>query len=195
MDVNEKQIGGNHYKTALQHWDLLPALGFGPEYYVGQATKYIARWRKKHGVADLRKGQHFVEKLAVLVEKNGTHFLRYGEYDRRVVEQAVIRHLDGVLGAFFDANESSPDERAVITTIIFASTIDDLAVIISSIDLMAAQSFIDGTYAGAHQGDKPAAVGFEFVRYGQDHASIIWRLKVSGQEIELPVDEPPSMPT
>ncbi len=56
--ANERQVGGEHYKTdGLQHWDL-----FGPDYLIGYATKYM-RWRKKGGVQDLLKAIHVVEKL------------------------------------------------------------------------------------------------------------------------------------
>ena len=61
MSANERQIGGDHYKTEYEHWDLVLATGMG--YLEGCATKYVARWRKKGGVADLDKALHYVEKL------------------------------------------------------------------------------------------------------------------------------------
>lgn len=59
--ANERQVGGQHYKTTYEHWDLVLKLGLG--YFEGQATKYVARWRKKGGPSDLRKAVHFVDKL------------------------------------------------------------------------------------------------------------------------------------
>jgi len=61
MAANDKQIGGNHYVAPIQHWDFITDNGFS--YLRGCATKYLARWRKKNGVEDLRKAQHYVEKL------------------------------------------------------------------------------------------------------------------------------------
>jgi hypothetical protein len=62
MNANNMQIGGNHYRSGIQHWDLIDAYNVG--YLEGCATKYITRWRNKNGVEDLRKALHFVKKLA-----------------------------------------------------------------------------------------------------------------------------------
>lgn len=62
--VNERQVGGEHYRAAYQHWDFIENNGIG--YLEGCATKYVARWRKKNGVQDLEKSLHYVEKLIEL---------------------------------------------------------------------------------------------------------------------------------
>lgn len=62
MSANDKQVGGAHYKGAVQHWDYAVA-EFGTGYLKGQITKYVARWRKKNGVQDLEKALHFLQKL------------------------------------------------------------------------------------------------------------------------------------
>jgi len=61
MGANDHQVGGQHYKTNYEHWDLVLATGMG--YLEGCATKYVARWRNKDGVADLKKALHYVEKI------------------------------------------------------------------------------------------------------------------------------------
>lgn len=61
QEANSKQIGGNHYKGGYEHWDFV--LDTGQNYLQGCATKYISRWRKKNGLEDLKKAQHYVEKL------------------------------------------------------------------------------------------------------------------------------------
>ncbi len=67
MNANDRQIGGDHYGTTnLQHWDLVELYGIG--YLEGCATKYISRWRKKGGLADLEKSEHYLQKLIELVE-------------------------------------------------------------------------------------------------------------------------------
>ena len=65
MSANDKQVGGDHYKFDgnMQPWDL-----FGPEFLMGNAMKYIVRWRKKNGVADLEKAKHYAEKLIEMVK-------------------------------------------------------------------------------------------------------------------------------
>lgn len=66
MNANDRQVGGDHYKTGgAQHWDM-----FGPEYLIGCATKYVARWRKKNGVQDLEKALHYSEKLLEIMVRD-----------------------------------------------------------------------------------------------------------------------------
>ena len=58
QSANDRQVGGEHYKTGGdQHWDL-----FGLDYLIGYATKYM-RWRKKGGIQDLEKAIHVIEKI------------------------------------------------------------------------------------------------------------------------------------
>lgn len=61
MKANDKQVAGNHYKSAIEPWDAIEAWGLG--YLDGSAVKYLARWRKKNGVEDIMKAIHFLEKL------------------------------------------------------------------------------------------------------------------------------------
>lgn len=69
MKVNEKQIGGQHYKSfTMQPWDVVLDWNLG--YLDGTALKYIARWREKNGVQDLEKAIHFLEKLIEVEKKN-----------------------------------------------------------------------------------------------------------------------------
>lgn len=59
-DANKLQIGGDHYKVSIEHWDFVVANDLN--YFEGQITKYVARCRKKNGVEDLKKAQHFLQK-------------------------------------------------------------------------------------------------------------------------------------
>lgn len=60
---NKKQVGGSHYKKYenLQPWDVVLKWNLG--YLEGTALKYIARWKDKNGLEDIRKAIHFLEKL------------------------------------------------------------------------------------------------------------------------------------
>jgi hypothetical protein len=59
--VNETQIGGDHYKSEYQHWDLVCDLGL--HYLLANASKYVTRWRKKNGAQDLEKAEHYIKKF------------------------------------------------------------------------------------------------------------------------------------
>lgn len=61
-DVNDRQVGGAHYKSAYQHWDFV--VDTHQSYHQGSATAYISRWRRKNGVEDLEKALHYIDKCA-----------------------------------------------------------------------------------------------------------------------------------
>lgn len=67
-NANEKQVAGDHYKKygELQPWDVITAWNLG--YLDGTALKYIARWRDKGGIDDIRKAIHFLEKFIEVEE-------------------------------------------------------------------------------------------------------------------------------
>lgn len=66
--ANDRQVGGDHYKTdGPQHWDMVAQ--FGLDYFQGQITKYLFRWRLKNGIEDLRKAQHYLEKYIELAKE------------------------------------------------------------------------------------------------------------------------------
>lgn len=58
------QEGGDHYQAEYQHWDWVTDIGMG--YLPGNATKYVARWRKKNGLADLKKAMTYIEKMIAI---------------------------------------------------------------------------------------------------------------------------------
>lgn len=66
--ANDIQHGGNHYKQfkGMEPWDVITYWGLG--YLDGTALKYIARWKYKNGLEDLKKAVHFLEK-AIEVEQ------------------------------------------------------------------------------------------------------------------------------
>lgn len=62
MSANEIQVAGTHYKSqAIQPWDYIIANEI--PYMEGNVIKYVSRWRDKGGVDDLRKAQHYLQKL------------------------------------------------------------------------------------------------------------------------------------
>jgi uncharacterized protein DUF3310 len=68
INANDYQVSGNHYRDGgIQHWDFAASQNF--DYFQGQITKYVTRWRKKNGVADLEKAMHFLQKY-IEIAKN-----------------------------------------------------------------------------------------------------------------------------
>lgn len=79
LTANDRQVGGDHYKTGgLQHWDLVQM--FQWDYFQGQITKYLMRWRKKNGLEDLEKARHYLDK--------------YIEVERGKAEAAKVARAD-----------------------------------------------------------------------------------------------------
>lgn len=59
--MTDKQIGGTHYsRLTVQPWDI--KIGFAI-YLMGYILKYLARYKRKGGVEDLKKAAHYLEKL------------------------------------------------------------------------------------------------------------------------------------
>lgn len=66
--ANDIQVSGNHYKQfkGCEPWDVITAWKLG--YLDGTALKYIARWRDKGGIEDLKKAIHFLQKTIEVEE-------------------------------------------------------------------------------------------------------------------------------
>lgn len=69
--ANEVQIGGSHYKAHgsadMQHWDVVKI--FNLDYFQGNITKYVFRWRDKKGIEDLKKARHYLDKYIEMQEQ------------------------------------------------------------------------------------------------------------------------------
>lgn len=67
-NANSRQVGGKHYGlTDYQHWDFVA--DFNLDYFQGQVTKYIIRWKEKNGLEDLLKARHFLDKYIELEQR------------------------------------------------------------------------------------------------------------------------------
>lgn len=71
-DVNNRQIGGNHYALSrYQHWDYASDLYM--RHLEGAGTKYLSRAGNKAGeprLQDLEKAMHYFEKLLVTYQES-----------------------------------------------------------------------------------------------------------------------------
>lgn len=80
-NINDTQIGGDHYKgSTIQHWDLAASRDY--DYFQGVITKYLDRWKHKNGTEDLKKALHYLQKYIEVVEQNA--------YNKRQAEIAKI---------------------------------------------------------------------------------------------------------
>lgn len=69
-DPLDVQIAGSHYKDMpIQPVQFIHANAIG--YFEGNVIKYVSRWRKKNGIADLEKAKHYIELLIELETRNG----------------------------------------------------------------------------------------------------------------------------
>lgn len=65
MSSLEIQVSGTHYKDLpIQPVEYIHANAIG--YFEGNVIKYVSRWRKKNGIADLEKARHYIELLIEL---------------------------------------------------------------------------------------------------------------------------------
>ena len=61
--MNKKQVGGTHYQHLNPApWDVILEWNLG--YLEGTALKYIARWKDKGGIEDIKKAIHFLQNLS-----------------------------------------------------------------------------------------------------------------------------------
>lgn len=80
MSALTKQVAGTHYKDQpIQPVEYIHANGLG--YFEGNVLKYVSRWRKKNGLADLEKAKHYIELLIELERKNDSQQKAQGAGD------------------------------------------------------------------------------------------------------------------
>ena len=98
VTANDRQVGGEHYKSAYQHWDFVVDVNM--PYLPAQVVKYITRWRKKNGKQDLEKAIHFLEKhIEVELEKRTEAFKKFDTYALALggveydITYVLMRHL------------------------------------------------------------------------------------------------------
>jgi hypothetical protein len=88
-EANKSQVGGDHYKgAAIEHWDFVAQRNL--DYFQGNITKYVSRWRKKAGVDDLRKASHYLDKYIELARGLYTSTAFVGKLGLPTVREACI---------------------------------------------------------------------------------------------------------
>lgn len=72
MSADDIQIAGSHYKKLdPEPWNVITSWNLG--YLDGTALKYIARWKDKNGIEDLKKAIHFLQKTIEVEESKNAY--------------------------------------------------------------------------------------------------------------------------
>jgi hypothetical protein len=126
--VNDRQVGGLHYRSGYQHWDWAIDMCLGPIEYA--ATKYMSRWWKKHGpvkgLEDVEKAKHYVQKIkSSFIEK------RYPVAFSRLIDFANAETLTKQFGR---ANGLSELEIRVCYLLAHWGDLEDLDQCLAAID-------------------------------------------------------------
>lgn len=72
--IKTKQVGGNHYKGAIEPWEAMLAWGLDP--WACNVIKYVQRHRKKGGKQDLEKALHYLEFMIENYDKVGAKYYK-----------------------------------------------------------------------------------------------------------------------
>lgn len=95
-DASQHQVGGSHYTNmARQPFDLIKKIN--ANFWVGNVIKYVARYKAKNGIEDLKKAMHYLE----WIEQNHV-------FQPSVVGAAME------IGAFCNANQMSRLENQIL---------------------------------------------------------------------------------
>jgi hypothetical protein len=122
---NDRQVAGNHYVNQYQHWDMAAEF-FGPGYFKGQVTKYVTRWRKKNGVQDLLKAQHFMEKM-VSVDWGGLGWEIVGTQSLSLMFYA-------------EANDLTPLEQSVVNAVARCADVPEMEYALAQLNRLVAEA-------------------------------------------------------
>lgn len=118
---NGKQVGGNHYQSQYQCWDFIHDLRLS--FLEGSVAKYISRHRRKDGIKDLQKAQHFIEKLLSI------HKEQLLSFSTRICCEKTMSVID----TYLSENSPGPTEDAIIVRLCFWQTEQDLRLILKMI--------------------------------------------------------------
>lgn len=90
--ANARQHGGDHYKgTGFEHWDFVHGLGL--DYFQGNSTKYVSRWRNKGGHEDLLKAIHYVDKARELDKQSDMAVIQRDDWQNVVYAFCLANHI------------------------------------------------------------------------------------------------------
>jgi hypothetical protein len=106
MGANERQVGGFHYAGGYQHWDFVHDALHGC-YLEGCITKYVTRWRKKDGIRDLEKAEHYLDKLIEGIQSG--IIVPYGDETSE-----ELTKIESCVKRFINVSQLNADEAKVV---------------------------------------------------------------------------------
>lgn len=128
--ANDTQIGGDHYRELkYQHWDWVRDAEI--DYFRGQITKYVIRWRRKNGIQDLEKATHYIHKLCEVYENppyDDSVFFNLHLSDGARATRML--HTERLLSQ----NNVGAWERLVVLAVLSAETLAALRILRAAID-------------------------------------------------------------
>lgn len=127
--ANETQVGGGHYKTAYEHWDLVA--DFNLNYFEGQITKYVTRHHKKNKRQDLEKALHNARKLVELAKVDKGRSFKTG------CTLDMVQALD----RYAKANELTGEQHTLIMLCMVARSIQDMDTVAGKLE-----QYLEDTY-------------------------------------------------
>jgi hypothetical protein len=130
--ANDFQEGGTHYKSGYQHWDFMLDT-YGTMWLVACASKYVARWRKKNGLEDLRKARHYVTKYHEAVSASAPTYA--------IAPRALAANVE----TFVRANGVERVDALFLYTLMRARDADDVLWARHLLDTIIARAQLDAT--------------------------------------------------
>jgi len=120
MGANDTQVGGGHYKVGgEEHWDRVDRLKL--DYFQGQITKYVERWKLKNGLEDLRKARHFLDKY---IELNTPQEER-GKDLEKVMEEVLSAEVPAApVMILFDLSLPPSLYKSIVDPTLYKSIVD-----------------------------------------------------------------------
>lgn len=126
MSANDRQVGGDHYKTGgIELWDL-----FGPESIIFYALRYLQRWQKKNGKEDLEKALHCVQKLREVAPRFSA------SAEKKILSGGLLQVSNDMFEAWMRNSGMGPVEQDVCRRLVLSWHLGDY-------DLMLAEAGID----------------------------------------------------
>lgn len=119
--ANDIQIGGKHYESQYQHWDLV--LNYQMPYLLGCASKYVTRSKDNRAI-DLKKAKHYLVKLAENIS------CLQPMHDRAGHRTNIDRDIE----SYSIANRLSMREHRCILSMVMIINEDDVQDVIRQVD-------------------------------------------------------------
>lgn len=109
--ANNIQHGGDHYKKkTIEPWDFIAANNIG--FFEGNAIKYLTRWKDKGGIEDLKKANHYINKLIEIETGESPDTIRNDVSHPETPKAYNVMHNGEAIGQHVPGSWSADCEKA-----------------------------------------------------------------------------------